>query len=593
MKAFQIILIIFIYNSSLFGSESKLDSLLNSLELSQDKQTIVHLYCEIALAYRYEKLDSAFVYANKSYKLSNKLDFNLGIAEAALTLAKLHVTGNDLDQAKKYYIEAADKYLQENKLFEHTRCRMVLGNIELARGQYYEAFEIYDACLPVALENNFEEILPHLYNNTGVVFLELKDYDQALPSLEKAFLMFESQGDSYSASHAANNLANIYHAQGEGERAIDRYLSLVPYYLKEGFWTNLAELYTSVSVIYADLGRDNKAKEYIHLAQNILENNHDNFAGPSSMIEARVYSVAAGIEFKDKKYQPAIECARKSLQLAIPNQYQSPILHSARYMSNSFYALGLVDSAFVYSQLFIRYQDSAFNQKGINEISQLSLQKEFETKLMAAELESTKMNAELRQREIKYFVSVIFTIMLIGLLILLILNQRKKVKAALLKKDNLELEQEKLQQQVSYKNKELALNMMYLSEKNEFITSIARKLEGIKTDSRPENRLIIQQLINELRKNNQNNSWEEFEVRFMEVHADFYQALNTAFPTLTPNEKRLSAFLRLNMTTKEISAITHQSVASIKMARFRLRKKLNIDRDENLISYLSKLSTDD
>ena len=81
----------------------------------------------------------------------------------------------------------------------------------------------------------------------------------------------------------------------------------------------------------------------------------------------------------------------------------------------------------------------------------------------------------------------------------------------------------------------------------------------------------------------------EFELRFKEVHTDFYNELNKEHPDLTLNETKICAFLRLNMSTKEISAITHQSVKSINMARFRLRKKLNVDRDENLISYLNSL----
>ena len=77
--------------------------------------------------------------------------------------------------------------------------------------------------------------------------------------------------------------------------------------------------------------------------------------------------------------------------------------------------------------------------------------------------------------------------------------------------------------------------------------------------------------------------------RFKEVHSDFYDALSEAFLGLTPNEIKICAFLRLNMSTKEISSITHQSIKSINMARFRLRKKLNVERDENLISFLTQL----
>jgi tetratricopeptide (TPR) repeat protein len=591
MKVLLFILSFILSICTLFAKTSNVDSLLTCLMSTKDNKEKVLLHCQIASEYRYENLDTAFFYAQNGYELAKKINSNYGIAESASTIAKLHITGNDLDQAKKYYQEAVDKYLVANKLFEHTQCRMILGNIELAKGQYYEAFEIYDSCLPAASENNYSDVLPHLYNNIGVIFLELEDYDQAGPSLEKAYDIFESQNDTYNSSHAANNLAYIYHARGEQEKAINKYLSIVPVYLKEGFWTNLAELYTSVSVIYLDQGLQDKANEYISLAKNILENNSDNFIGPSSMIEARVYSTASGVEFNNHNYTTAIDYAKKSLQLAIPNYYQGSIINSTRQLSNSFYALGQADSAFFYSQLYIQYQDSIINRKGINEVTQLRMQKDFEAKLLAAELENTRKNAALKQREIIYVVSVIFTLMLISLLVLLFMNQRKKVKASLLRRENLELEQDKLQQQVSYKNKELALNMMYLSEKNEFITMIAKKLEGIKTDTRRENRIVIQQLINELRKNSENKSWDEFEVRFMEVHADFYKALNNTFPDLTPNEKRLCAFLRLNMTTKEISSITHQSVPSINMARFRLRKKMLMDRDENLISYLSKLST--
>ena len=96
-------------------------------------------------------------------------------------------------------------------------------------------------------------------------------------------------------------------------------------------------------------------------------------------------------------------------------------------------------------------------------------------------------------------------------------------------------------------------------------------------------------MIRDLLLNSSSDVWEEFEVRFQDVHSDFYDNLNKKFPNLTPNEKKICSFLRLNMSTKEISAITYQSVRSIDMARFRLRKKLELDTDENLVSFLSQI----
>jgi len=83
--------------------------------------------------------------------------------------------------------------------------------------------------------------------------------------------------------------------------------------------------------------------------------------------------------------------------------------------------------------------------------------------------------------------------------------------------------------------------------------------------------------------------WTEFELRFQQVYNDFYDKLQEKFPNLSSNEKKLCAFLKLNMTTKEISAITYQSVNSIVVARSRLRKKLDIETEESLISYLQGL----
>jgi len=127
-----------------------------------------------------------------------------------------------------------------------------------------------------------------------------------------------------------------------------------------------------------------------------------------------------------------------------------------------------------------------------------------------------------------------------------------------------------------------------ITRKNEFILSIIDKLKKARLDAKPENKKVIGELISELKSNTDTVSWEEFEVRFQGVHTDFYTKLREKFPDLTTNEIRLCAFFRLNMTTKEIAAITYQSLNSIKVARYRLRKKLKLNQQENLISFLSQ-----
>ena len=84
------------------------------------------------------------------------------------------------------------------------------------------------------------------------------------------------------------------------------------------------------------------------------------------------------------------------------------------------------------------------------------------------------------------------------------------------------------------------------------------------------------------------NIWVEFEKSFNEVHVDFYKNLRQAHPDIKGKEQKLCAFLKLNLSTKEIASITFQNPKSIDMARYRLRKKLDLESEDSLQAYLSK-----
>jgi len=154
---------------------------------------------------------------------------------------------------------------------------------------------------------------------------------------------------------------------------------------------------------------------------------------------------------------------------------------------------------------------------------------------------------------------------------------------------NTELENKKLEDELEVKKKELATNVMYSIRRNEMISKIVINLKAAKFSFKKENWELIDNIIIELESTAVDEVWKEFEVRFQQVHTEFYDKLNEKFPNISVNEKRLCAFLRLNMSSKEISAITYQSVNSISVARTRLRKKLGLGPDDNLISFLETI----
>lgn len=170
--------------------------------------------------------------------------------------------------------------------------------------------------------------------------------------------------------------------------------------------------------------------------------------------------------------------------------------------------------------------------------------------------------------------------------------QRARARKSELEQTQLKLEKATLENNLATRDKELATNIMYLLNKNELINSISEKLLDIKNRLTPDAQPAIHKVILDMQSNLQPELWKEFEFRFQQVHEQFYNTLNERFPDLTPSERRLCAFLKLNMTTKEISAITHQNAKSIDVARTRLRKKLNLTgTDHNLVSFLLQLGS--
>jgi len=84
-------------------------------------------------------------------------------------------------------------------------------------------------------------------------------------------------------------------------------------------------------------------------------------------------------------------------------------------------------------------------------------------------------------------------------------------------------------------------------------------------------------------------AWKNFEVYFNNVHPNFFSNLLSKFPDLTPAEIKLASLIHLQLSTKEISSIIFISADSVKTARNRLRKKLNLSPDDNLTAFLLSL----
>ena len=147
-----------------------------------------------------------------------------------------------------------------------------------------------------------------------------------------------------------------------------------------------------------------------------------------------------------------------------------------------------------------------------------------------------------------------------------------------------------LETELHFKQKLMTENALYITRRNELGNSIIEDLRVINKVTRNEYSDKLVSAIQKLRNLLQGEEWKQFELRFEEEHDKFRARITLAHPDLTPNEIKLCTFLRLNMSSKEISEITGQSVRALETARSRMRKKLGLGRGENLVKYLHDLA---
>lgn len=174
------------------------------------------------------------------------------------------------------------------------------------------------------------------------------------------------------------------------------------------------------------------------------------------------------------------------------------------------------------------------------------------------------------------------------------ITERKLAEQAML-----ELEQEKkrlLEDEIERINLELELNQKSLTaaslkliQNSERDADTVKRLAEIERFTNADGKRGISTLISDFKRISYNSNWEEFEILFQKVHTAFYDRLNEQFPDLSGNERKLCAFLKLNMSSKDIANITFQSEEALKKARQRLRQKLGLDRDTNLVSFLHNI----
>lgn len=516
-------------------------------------------------------LNKSLHYAEEAYKVAAKEGDKNQELQASHNLAKVYYFLSDLNHAMEYATKARALAEELNLDENQARALDAIGVIYYDIGYQAKSSEHFFASLKIYEKLNDKEGIGANLCRIGTLYHDQKDYDKAVDYYTKSIEIAREINSNEGIASNLNNLAKVYFEKQEYDKALEIFEEALAINLEEENSYLVASNYLNIADVYLEMKQYPVAISNLQSAEKMFEK----LGNKLRLAKTRV--MLAEVYFASGQLRKSEDLALITLNIGTENNYKEIIVSSSGLLSRLNLTRSDSAAAFRFFSLEQQFRDSLFLEEKQKTLTKLELQYQFE------KIEDELNLARQRRNTVIFIIS---TILLLSLVIIVLIWKQLKLKAR-----KMQLEKANYEKELEFKNKEMVLNVMSLMKKNEMLAGLSEKLISIDEETTsPESKDTIKKVAVEIQKSQEKEIWKEFSMRFKEVHGDFYNKLLEKFPTLTPNELKLCAFLRLNMSSKDIAELTGQRVTSLETARYRLRQKLGIaNSDVNLITFLSSL----
>ena len=495
------------------------------------------------------------------------------------------------DSARRSLFTALAKARAENNPKYILLVNLNIGGLYHHLNAQDQALNYYFKSLDIAKEYHLDNYLNSIYNNIGVVYSQNDSYKEAVHFFSEALKISRVQGEK---QRIGMNLINLGIALGKLKRDSEAVASLEEasqLFTSLQDTSNLGVAMSSLGDNYLKKGEYAEALEYYHKAHNI-ESNGDR---PWFRWEL---ALSLGKTYCDLKVTDSAKIYLKEAIRGFKETDNTPLLIEAyTWMSKVEQDQGNLSDALAYATESLNLKDTVLVKKTSKWVSDLQVNYEFGKK--EKQIELLKETAHRRQL---IWIGGIIAVVTIGLL--LIFNLRSSNR--LLTKENVILEKEqevnrlrvekemaeheKLRKEVEFKNRELVGKAMHLVSKNELLSKVQEMLINWKNKSIQEQATAVEDAGVLLKSaKNLDEEWESFKIHFEEVHPKFFKTLLAKNPHLNSGDLRMCAYLMLNLSPKEIAQILNISPDSIRKKKQRLREKLGLSPETDLIEWLREM----
>lgn len=513
----------------------------------QIKQAQNYMYTDISKAISYA--ESARLHAIESNDPYLLFDTNL-------LLGAIYSLQGNFDVALEYYLNS-EEYLNESDSLQKAQFHLNMGGMYWNLEDNYKATNHTNIALSLYKSKNDSLGLAHVHNLLGLIYVVKEEYASADKEFNEALTLNRALKN---VDGAIANLNNLTLVPGDEDRKIGYLLEAIRYNQRDSAKWALSENYNNMARLYTNKKEYTIAKEYLKKANDLAVK----LDAKGLIIDNLNY--ASEVALAEGRYKDAYDYLIQS------NAIQKEILSKDKVR---------------------KIEDDALERRNTN--------RQYKLELAKKELKLARQN----RRNIILLISACF----IFIVLYAMMYHRKRIELLALKAKMEEKDKHKIieelhkkeqfistqEEQLNKTNRELTDLVYYIKSKEKLvdkITSMIRETYPVATDECKQKLKSITAYIKQYRdKEKQANLFVE---HIEEVENRFLNTLIKLHPNLSKNEKTLATLLRIGLSSKEIAFLIDSTPKTVNMARYRLRKNLNLENDDNLVEYIAGIvCTDD
>ena len=581
----SLIFSVLFFVSALGQSDKTVDSLQTVLKDSKEDVERIELYKKLFTKTFMESPEVAKQYIDSIELLSERVDPDKYQSTLARYKGQYFKRISNYSMSEIWFKKAIILYEEENKHEQRMRSINDLGNVQRRMGKFEEAMKSIQLVLQLKQKLDLGEVeIAKSYLSLGNLHGILTNLELSNEYFKKAEAIYlKNSGTEKSLAVVQGNIGLNLRKLDNYPEALSYYKKSLQYYKKAGPPVKEARILLNIASLYRHWDSLSLAESFANKSLRLTQE-HNNPA-----LEAKNHVVLGKINRSRNQLKKALFHLGESIEINRKTNQSTPLSANYKNIADVYADLGDYKKAYEYRVAHFSLADSLFRRETVDKIGQLEVRYETERKEteIALQVQEIKtLNEEVKVSNLTktlYGIGMFAFLSITGLLYFGFKQRIKKNKIAREKQEAI------YQQEIEFKKKELASQTLHLVQKSTFIEELKSNLERIK-ESPELFKIEFRRLILLLKKEKaEDKDWAIFKSYFSEVHNNFDLKLKEIYAEITEKEIRLASFLRMNLSTKEIASMLNVLPDSVLKSKYRLKKKLNLEKEEDLVSFLSAL----